>query len=115
MPFATNGAVRIAYSDAGPGPPLLLVHGLAYCREGWGPASPVPPETHRVIAFDNRGVGDSDAPRGPYTIPSPTDGAVRPASARGSPRRRRARGSAWSAGPARSSRRRSSCTAQTTA
>jgi pimeloyl-ACP methyl ester carboxylesterase len=76
MAFATNGSVRLAYTVEGEGPPLLLVHGLAYCREGWGPVKARLAETHRLITFDNRGVGESDAPRGPYTVASLTADAV---------------------------------------
>ena len=76
MAFASNGSVRIAYTDEGDGPPLLLVHGLAYCREGWGPAYDRLAETYRLISFDNRGVGESDAPRGPYTVASLTGDAI---------------------------------------
>jgi pimeloyl-ACP methyl ester carboxylesterase len=66
--FATNESVRLAYEIEGAGTPLLLVHGLGYCRDGWGPASTLLAERFRVIRFDNRGVGDSDAPRGPYSV-----------------------------------------------
>lgn len=68
MQFATNESVRLAYEIEGAGPPLLLVHGLGYCREGWGPAAALLAGRFRVIRFDNRGVGDSDAPRGPYSV-----------------------------------------------
>ncbi|MGZ4440873.1 MAG: alpha/beta fold hydrolase [Gaiellaceae bacterium] len=68
MQFATNESVRLAYEVEGDGAPLLLVHGLGYCREGWGPAASLLTERFRVIRFDNRGVGDSDAPRGPYSV-----------------------------------------------
>lgn len=66
--FATNESVKLAYEVDGDGAPMLLVHGLGYCREGWGPAASLLAERFRVIRFDNRGVGDSDAPRGPYTV-----------------------------------------------
>ena len=68
MQHATNGSVRLAFEVEGDGSPLLLVHGLGYCREGWGSALPLLLEHFRVIRFDNRGVGDSDAPRGPYSV-----------------------------------------------
>lgn len=68
MRYAVNGTVRLAFDVDGDGPPLLLVHGLGYCREGWGPAAALLAKHFRVIRFDNRGVGDSDAPRGPYTV-----------------------------------------------
>jgi 3-oxoadipate enol-lactonase len=66
--YAVNGTVRLAYEVEGDGPPLLLVHGLAYCRLGWGPAAALLAGRFRVVRFDNRGVGDSDAPRGPYSV-----------------------------------------------
>jgi pimeloyl-ACP methyl ester carboxylesterase len=53
---ANNGSVRLAFEVEGDGPPLLLVHGLGYCREGWGPALPLLCERFRVISFDNRGL-----------------------------------------------------------
>ncbi len=68
MRFATNGSVRLAYDVGGSGPPLLLIHGLGYCRLGWGPVTRQLAEHFQVVHFDNRGVGDSDAPRGPYTV-----------------------------------------------
>jgi 3-oxoadipate enol-lactonase len=66
--YAVNGTVRLAFDVDGDGPPLLLIHGLGYCREGWGPAAALLAKHFRVIRFDNRGAGDSDAPRGPYSV-----------------------------------------------
>jgi pimeloyl-ACP methyl ester carboxylesterase len=74
--YATNGPVRLAFDVEGEGPPLLLVHGLGYCRAGWGPAAALLRERFRVIRFDNRGVGDSDAPRGPYSVGAMTGDAL---------------------------------------
>ena len=46
----------------------LLDQGLGYGRWGWEPRRRAARRSDfRVIAFDNRGVGDSDAPPGPYT------------------------------------------------
>lgn len=50
----------------GEGPPLLLVHGLGYDRRGWGPAADALAAHFTVLLFDNRGIGESDAPPGPY-------------------------------------------------
>lgn len=58
---------RIAWESEGHGPPLLAIHGLGYTRNGWGPALGLLAERFRVIRFDNRGVGESDMPDGPYT------------------------------------------------
>jgi pimeloyl-ACP methyl ester carboxylesterase len=66
--FADSGDTRIAYEIRGEGEPLVLVHGLAYDRAGWGPMPDLLAERYRVVLFDNRGVGESDAPEGPYTV-----------------------------------------------
>ena len=60
--------MRIHWSVEGSGPPLLLIHGLGYDGDGWGPVLPLLQERFTVLRFDNRGVGRSDAPRGPYTV-----------------------------------------------
>ena len=54
-------------SGAGAATPLLLIHGLGYARWGWEPVLPSLAERFDVILFDNRGIGESDAPPGPYT------------------------------------------------
>ena len=65
--FAENGGVRIAWDEQGEGSPLLLIHGLGYGRWGWQPVLEPLAERHRVLRFDNRGIGESDAPPGPYS------------------------------------------------
>jgi pimeloyl-ACP methyl ester carboxylesterase len=59
--------VRLVWTAEGSGEPLLLIHGLGYDRFGWGPVTALLAERFRVIAFDNRGVGESGDPQGPYT------------------------------------------------
>jgi 3-oxoadipate enol-lactonase len=44
------------------------VHGLAYDRAGWARFPDLLAEHFRVVLIDNRGVGESDAPPGPYTV-----------------------------------------------
>jgi pimeloyl-ACP methyl ester carboxylesterase len=65
---ATNGSVRLAYEVLGDGPPLLLVQGLGYTRRGWGELPRLLADSFRVVCYDNRGVGQSDVPPGPYTV-----------------------------------------------
>jgi pimeloyl-ACP methyl ester carboxylesterase len=65
--IATNGGVRIAWEETGDGEAVLLIHGLGYARWGWEPLVPMLAERFRVITFDNRGIGASDVPPGPYT------------------------------------------------
>jgi 3-oxoadipate enol-lactonase len=61
--------VRIAWERRGTGEPLLLIHGLGYARWGWEPVADRFAEAHEVVLFDNRGIGESDAPPGPYSVP----------------------------------------------
>jgi pimeloyl-ACP methyl ester carboxylesterase len=65
--IADSQGVRIAWESHGDGSPLLLVQGLGYGRWGWQPIVPLLAQRHRVLVFDNRGIGDSDKPPGPYT------------------------------------------------
>ena len=63
MPSFHHGAVEIAYLDEGEGDPILLVHGFASSKNvnwvypTW--VSELKKNGRRVIAFDNRGHGDS--------------------------------------------------------
>jgi pimeloyl-ACP methyl ester carboxylesterase len=63
MPSFHNGAVEIAYLDEGEGDPIVLVHGFASTKNvnwvypTW--VSELKKNGRRVIAFDNRGHGDS--------------------------------------------------------
>jgi 3-oxoadipate enol-lactonase len=59
--------VRISWEERGGGAPLLLIQGLGYGRWSWEPLVPGLAERYRVLWFDNRGIGDSDKPDGPYT------------------------------------------------
>jgi pimeloyl-ACP methyl ester carboxylesterase len=65
---ARNGDVRLAYDVRGEGDPLLFIHGLGYDRVGWGPLPGLLARDFHVITFDNRGVGESDVPEGPYSV-----------------------------------------------
>jgi pimeloyl-ACP methyl ester carboxylesterase len=44
-----------------------LIHGLGYARWGWEPVVEPLARSFDVLLFDNRGIGESDAPEGPYT------------------------------------------------
>ncbi|HEY8705560.1 MAG TPA: alpha/beta fold hydrolase [Gaiellaceae bacterium] len=68
MSEAISGGVRIAYEVLGEGEPLLFVHGLGYDRRGWGPLPALLADEFEVVLFDNRGVGESDVPDGPYAV-----------------------------------------------
>lgn len=60
--------MKLAWERHGSGEPLLLIHGLGYARWGWEPVLPGLAERFTVVVFDNRGIGESDAPPGPYTV-----------------------------------------------
>jgi Predicted hydrolases or acyltransferases (alpha/beta hydrolase superfamily) len=66
---ADSQGVQIAYELLGEGEPLTLVQGLGYDRRGFGRLPELLAERFRVAVIDNRGVGESDEPEGPYTVP----------------------------------------------
>ena len=68
MPYAESDGVKIYWEEHGSGPPLLLIMGLGYTLDMWNRALPALAERYRTIVFDNRGVGRSDVPPGPYSI-----------------------------------------------
>jgi 3-oxoadipate enol-lactonase len=68
MASVSAGEVELAYEWHGEGDEtLVLVNGLADTKETWEAQLPAFSERYRVLAFDNRGVGGSDIPPGPYT------------------------------------------------
>jgi pimeloyl-ACP methyl ester carboxylesterase len=69
-----NG-IDLHYVEAGSGEPLLLIMGLGGDHQAWGFQFRAFAERHRVIAFDNRGAGQSSAPDEPYTIRGMADDA----------------------------------------
>lgn len=67
MPKVRVGDISMYYVQAGAGEPLVLVMGLGADHLAWGFQFPVLAERYRVIAFDNRGAGQTDTPDHPYT------------------------------------------------
>jgi len=68
MPFAENEETKIYWDERGAGQPLLLIMGLGSTSDLWYRLLPTLSAHYRTILFDNRGVGRSDAPPGPYSI-----------------------------------------------
>jgi 3-oxoadipate enol-lactonase len=68
MSIAKVGAIDLYYDEQGSGDPLLLVMGLAADSAAWLFQVPDFARHYRTIVFDNRGVGRSAKPPGPYTI-----------------------------------------------
>ena len=63
-----SGGVRIAWNQEGSGPHLLLVMGHRWSRRMWHPVVDRLRQSFRVITFDNRGSGESDAPAQRYPL-----------------------------------------------
>jgi 3-oxoadipate enol-lactonase len=70
-------SVVIAWERRGKGFPLVLVHGLGYARWGWEPVADLLAERYETILFDNRGIGESEAPPGPYSVAQMTEDTLR--------------------------------------
>jgi pimeloyl-ACP methyl ester carboxylesterase len=76
MPDVTHNGARMYWEEHGAGDPLLLIMGLGATLEWWDRVTPTLAARYRTILFDNRGVGRSDVPPGPYSIPEMADDAV---------------------------------------
>ena len=68
MQFVENQGARIYWDEQGHGEPVLLIMGLAYPSQMWHRTRPLLASRYRTVAFDNRGIGRSDVPPGPYPI-----------------------------------------------
>ena len=67
MPKVQSNGIELYYETQGAGQPLVLISGLGYSSWQWHRMVPFLAEHFQVIIFDNRGVGQSDKPAGPYT------------------------------------------------
>lgn len=76
MAYAHNGAVRIYWETQGKGEPLLLIMGLGCGSNLWYRMLPLLTPYFQVITFDNRGIGKSDCPEGPYTATQMAEDAL---------------------------------------
>lgn len=68
MPFVNNQGIKIYWDEQGSGPPILLIMGLSWASCMWHRTRPALSTSCRTVALDNRGVGQSDVPPGPYSI-----------------------------------------------
>jgi len=76
MSIARIGSLDFYYEEHGTGEPLLLIMGLAADSTAWMFQVPEFSQHYRTIDFDNRGVGRSAKPPGPYTISEMADDAA---------------------------------------
>jgi len=67
MPKVQANGIDIYYETTGKGQPLVLISGLGYTLWQWHKMIPGLAERYQVIAFDNRGIGQTDKPAGPYS------------------------------------------------
>jgi pimeloyl-ACP methyl ester carboxylesterase len=65
MPRVEVNGLGIAYATRGDGPPLVLLHGLACGMRMWRKPIAALCDRFRVIVYDMRGHGASDAPEDP--------------------------------------------------
>ena len=63
MRFLDRGGVRLAWDEQGAGVPILLIMGHRYSSGMWYPLKEAMSDRYHLISFDNRGTGQSDAPR----------------------------------------------------
>jgi pimeloyl-ACP methyl ester carboxylesterase len=69
----TRTGVEIAYELHGSGSPMVLVAGLGDDRSSWAAQIDAFAGDHCVLVFDNRGIGKSSTPPGPYRIEQMAD------------------------------------------
>jgi pimeloyl-ACP methyl ester carboxylesterase len=68
VPTLSLNGIDLVYDFYGDGAEtLVLVNGLADAKESWELQLPAFSERYRVLVYDNRGVGESSMPAGPYT------------------------------------------------
>lgn len=68
MPFQTANQIKIYYEQHGSGDDLILIGGLTSDHNVWKSVVRLLEPHFRVLIFDNRGAGETDAPDYPYTL-----------------------------------------------
>jgi 3-oxoadipate enol-lactonase len=76
MAAALDGRTRIHWECTGDGPPVLLIMGLGLSGGAWWRTVPVLSRSLRVITFDHRGIGRSEAATPAFTVEAMADDAV---------------------------------------
>lgn len=76
MSTAQINGIEVYYEEQGSGDPLLLIMGLAADSLAWMFQLPDFAKHYRTIVYDNRGVGRSSKPAGPYSIAQMAEDAV---------------------------------------
>lgn len=73
MPFVETNGINLYYEERGSGEPLLLIMGITAPGSVWEKHADDWQHHFRCILGDNRGVGRSDKPAGPYTTAQMAD------------------------------------------
>lgn len=76
MPRVRVNGVELQYVEVGGGDPVLMIMGFGGDHLAWGFQVPALSARYRVIAFDNRGAGQSSVPDVPYSTRMMADDAV---------------------------------------
>jgi pimeloyl-ACP methyl ester carboxylesterase len=72
MPLAAVNGIRLYYEATGKGRPVVFVHGFGCGIRSWDLQIPALAPKHRVIAYDVRGHGLSEAPTAASAYSQPT-------------------------------------------
>jgi len=67
MPSARVNGIEMYYEEVGAGEPLALIMGFGGDHLAWAFQARAFAERYRVVTFDNRGAGQTDAPERVYT------------------------------------------------
>ncbi len=73
MPYVRANGINLYYEERGSGEPLLLIMGITAPGSVWEKHVALWELHFRCILLDNRGVGFSDKPEGPYTTAEMAD------------------------------------------
>jgi pimeloyl-ACP methyl ester carboxylesterase len=76
MPIAKVNGINLHYRISGRGEPLVLIAGWGTDLRTWAFQVSAFRKRFQVLRFDNRGVGKSDKPDGPYTMKSMADDVI---------------------------------------
>jgi len=63
-----DDGTKVVFEVTGEGPPIIFVPGLGDDRRSWSSQVSRFSSDHTVVTIDNRGVGESDVPPGPYSV-----------------------------------------------
>ena len=68
MAFANAGNIKLCYKVRGGGQPIIAITGFASSQDSFFMLARTLSRYYRIVTFDNRGIGGSDKPSGPYSM-----------------------------------------------